>query len=577
MGMPVIVLENVTVSYPRRPASVLRQVSLRLEAGEQVIILGPSGAGKSTLLHLMTGVIPQSVAARFTGRVLVAGQDTAGTGVAELSRTVGVLAQDPEAAMCMPDVEREIALPLENHAVVPQRISGLIDEALEQVNGAGLRGRSTRQLSGGEGQRVALAASLVAEPPVLLLDEPTSMLDAAGIASVRRAIDRVAEQRGPAMVLVEHRIDEYAGLDGVAGLPGRAIVLDAEGGILADGPTRQVLDDHARRLVEAGCWTPLETELLAACGADGGLESPMVRRELLTRCEGHAARPVPVPGPVVLRATALAVSRTPPAPRKRPKRGRREPEAVQPLLSGIDLELRSGEIVAVLGANGAGKTSLLLALAGLLEPVRGRVSGERAGMVFQNPEHQFVASTVRDEIGHGLPDTINGVPRAERIDNLLEEHHLSQLAGGNPFRLSGGEKRRLSVAAMLAHGRRVLLADEPGFGLDRRATISMMGAFRAAAASGQALLFSSHDLRSVAALAHRGIVIAEGTIIADAPIFEVLRDREVLARAGIVLPPLLDWLLEAQDEPAAIRAILDSLDREVDGAVDGAPRVQVHR
>lgn len=475
--------------------------------------------------------------------------------------------------MCMPDVEREIALPLENHAVDPPRISGLIDTALEEVNAAGLRGRSTRQLSGGEGQRVALAASLVAEPSVLLLDEPTSMLDAEGISSVRRAIDQVAEQRRPAMVLVEHRIDEYAGIDGISGLPARAIVLDAAGGVLADGPTRQVLDRHARRLVDAGCWTPLETELLAACGVDGGLESPDVRRELLARGGEPAARPGPATGGVVLRAQSLSVSRTPPAARKRRKSGRGESDAVHAQLNGIDLELRSGEIVALLGANGAGKTSLLLALAGLLEPRFGSVSGERPGMVFQNPEHQFVATTVRDEIGHGLPAMINGVPAAERIDALLAEHRLTHLAGSNPFRLSGGEKRRLSVAAMLAHARKVLLADEPGFGLDRRATISMMGAFREAAAGGQALLFSSHDLRSVATLAHRGIVVAEGTVIADAPIFEVLRDRDVLARAGIVLPPLLAWLLEVQDRPEPIRAILDGLDREV----DRAPRMEVHR
>ncbi|MGP5220151.1 ABC transporter ATP-binding protein [Arthrobacter rhombi] len=558
---PVVVLENVTVTYPRRQVPVLDRVTLSLEAGEQVIILGPSGAGKSTLLNLMTGVIPHSVAARFTGRVLVAGQDTAHTGVAELSRTVGVLAQDPESAMCMPDVQREIALPLENHAVPPRQIEGLIDEVLEQVNGASLKDRSTRQLSGGQGQRVALAASLVVEPPVLLLDEPTSMLDAEGISSVRRSIDRAVHDRGPAVVLVEHRIDEYAGADGVAGLPGRAIVLDAEGALIADGPTRTVLKQSARQLVDAGCWTPLETELQAACGTEGGLASPIVREELLHWAEGQPTVPQPTQATdsVVLSARGLSITRAPIPARKR----RREPAVISPQLEGIDLELRSGEIVALLGANGTGKTSLLLALAGLLQPLAGTISGDRPGLVFQNPEHQFVATTVREEVGHGLPALINGRPAQEKIDDLLAEHRLTHLAASNPFRLSGGEKRRLSVAAMLAHSRNVLLADEPGYGLDRKATISMMGAFRDAAADGQSILFSSHDLRSVASLAHRGIVIAEGTIIADGPIFDVLGDRDVLARAGIVLPPLLDWLLGLGKSPEQIRNILDALDREV--------------
>ncbi|MDN5824779.1 MAG: ATP-binding cassette domain-containing protein [Micrococcaceae bacterium] len=559
VGAAVIALQEATVHYPRRAAPVLQEVSLGLDAGEQVIILGPSGAGKSTLLALMTGVIPHSVAARTTGRVLVAGQDTAHSSVAELSRTVGVLAQDPESAMCMPDVDREIALPLENHAVAPPRIDALIDAALEHINGTGLRGRSTRQLSGGEGQRVALAASLVAEPPVLLLDEPTSMLDAEGISSVRRAIDRAVETRGPAVVLVEHRIDEYAGSDGVAGLPARAIVLDAAGTLLADGPTPTVLEQWSRRLVAAGCWTPLDTELQAAFGTGGGLACPIIRDRLLGWAQDRPTVPAPARGGVVLSAQGLSVTRAPASARKR----RRDPETITAQLEGIDLELHSGEITALLGANGTGKSSLLLSLAGLLAPLSGTVTGDRPGMVFQNPEHQFVASTVREEIGHGLPAVINGRPADERIEALLAEHRLTHLAEANPFRLSGGEKRRLSVAAMLAHSRATLLADEPGFGLDRKATISMMAAFRDAAAEGQSILFSSHDLRSVATLAHRGIVIAGGTIIAEGPIFEVLGDRGVLSRAGIVLPPLLDWLVEVEDRPEAIRAILDGLDREV--------------
>ncbi|MGO2005424.1 energy-coupling factor ABC transporter ATP-binding protein, partial [Arthrobacter rhombi] len=316
-----------------------------------------------------------------------------------------------------------------------------------------------------------------------------------------------------------------------------------------------------RQLVDAGCWTPLETELQAACGTEGGLASPIVREELLHWAEGQPTVPQPTQATdsVVLSARGLSITRAPIPARKR----RREPAVISPQLEGIDLELRSGEIVALLGANGTGKTSLLLALAGLLQPLAGTISGDRPGLVFQNPEHQFVATTVREEVGHGLPALINGRPAQEKIDDLLAEHRLTHLAASNPFRLSGGEKRRLSVAAMLAHSRNVLLADEPGYGLDRKATISMMGAFRDAAADGQSILFSSHDLRSVASLAHRGIVIAEGTIIADGPIFDVLGDRDVLARAGIVLPPLLDWLLGLGKSPEQIKNILDALDREV--------------
>jgi energy-coupling factor transport system ATP-binding protein len=230
------------------------------------------------------------------------------------------------------------------------------------------------------------------------------------------------------------------------------------------------------------------------------------------------------------------------------------------LLQNINLELHAGEIVAVLGANGVGKTSLLLSLAGLLTPAAGQVTGARPGMVFQNPEHQFVSTTVRGEVGYG-------VASGYLVEDLLVEHRLEHLADQNPYSLSGGEKRRLSVAAMLAHSRTALLADEPTFGLDRRATIAAIGAFRAAAAEGRAVLLSSHDLRTVATMAHRAVVVAEGTIIADAPIFEVLRDREALARAGLTLPPLIDWLLDTVGTADAIRRILHRLDGMVAGTV----------
>jgi energy-coupling factor transporter ATP-binding protein EcfA2 len=249
---------------------------------------------------------------------------------------------------------------------------------------------------------------------------------------------------------------------------------------------------------------------------------------------------------------------------------RRPPKVVpagnDALLCDIDLELHAGEIVALLGANGVGKTSLLLSLAGLLAPAAGVVTGQRPGMVFQNPEHQFVSTTVRGEVGYGVDP---GVP----IEELLAEHRLAHLAEQNPYRLSGGEKRRLSVAAMLAHSRPALLADEPTFGLDRRATIAAISAFRAAATKGTAILLSSHDVRTVATLAHRAVVIAEGTVIADAPVFQVLRDRETLARARISLPPLIEWLLDAAGDDRAIRRVLDGLDAKVPAPDRGEVRL----
>ncbi|HEU4807035.1 MAG TPA: ATP-binding cassette domain-containing protein, partial [Homoserinimonas sp.] len=511
---PAVMMDAVAVTFPRRTDPVLRDVSLRLAPGEMVIIFAPSGAGKSTLLRTLTGVIPHSVVASLAGTVEIFERSTAHTEVVELSRHISVLSQDPGSALCLPDVEQELALPLENRGIDPREISGTIDTALEAVGASGLRTRKTAQLSGGEAQRIALAACLIAEQAILLLDEPTSMLDARGITSVREAIASAVATYRPAVLLVEHRVDEFAGSGGLDNLPARAIVLGDDGRILADGPTRDVLRDTAHDLHVAGCWLPLDAELQAVFGLAGGLESAGVREGLSAFAAVERPESDSSYGEVVLSTAGLSVGRT----------GERA------LISNVDLEIRRGEIIAVLGANGIGKSSLLLTLAGLLAPDFGEVSGARPGMVFQNPEHQFVSHTVRGEIDYGLP-----ADSAARVTAALAQHRLTPLAEQNPFRLSGGEKRRVSLAAMLVHDRPTLLADEPTFGLDRRATIGTIDAFRTAARHGKAIVFSSHDLRTVASLAHRVVVIGDGTIVADGPVFTVFRDQDVLGRAGIHL------------------------------------------
>ncbi|GAA4288874.1 ABC transporter ATP-binding protein [Georgenia daeguensis] len=608
----VVELRDVGVAFPRRAEPVLREVSLRLAPGEQVIVLGASGSGKSTVLHAITGVVPHSVTATLRGEVRV-GTTTQASPVVERSRHLGVLAQDPSAAVCLPGVEQELALPLENHGVDPATIGPRVAAALETAGAGGLRSRATATLSGGESQRVALAAAMVTEPDVLLLDEPTSMLDPAGVVAVRGAVTGAVATYRPAVVLVEHRLDEWAGADGVAGLPARAVALSESGEVLADGPTALVLRDHARALHAAGCWLPLDAELLALTGAEGGLAAT-ANTELLRRLADGAPRrpalsgivaepvpadPVPAGPPAsptadvavpLLAARGLTVGRQVASAggarrglrwrRRRSTRPAMVPLEPGALLAGIDLEVHPGEVVALLGANGAGKSTLLLTLAGLLEPLAGRVDGLRPGLVFQNAEHQFLAGTVREEIAHGLPADV----AAEVVPCRLRRHRLEHLAEQNPFRLSGGEKRRLSLAAMLAHDRPVLLADEPTLGLDRRDTIATAATLRDVAAGGGAVVLVSHDLRTVASLATRVVVLgrrdgasggAPGGVLADGPTAAVLGDPDLLARAGLALPPLVAWLL-GHVPRSAVGHVLRELDAAVGAASDAADRGGVH-
>ncbi|MDN5686611.1 MAG: ATP-binding cassette domain-containing protein [Brachybacterium sp.] len=474
-----------------------------LRAGEQVLLLGPSGAGKSTFLLALAGAVPSHVRGSLRGRLRIDGRDPAADGVAALSDVVGYLGQDPVSGVCLPDVADEVALPLENRCVPRARIGSQVTSALRSAGAEHLRTRRTRDLSGGELQRVALAAVTVTGPQLLLLDEPTAMLDADGVAAVRTSLEAAVARPGVASVLVEHRLDEWAGERGVAALPRRTIALDRSGQVLADGPTAGVLAEHGRALQEAGCWLPRDVEQ----------ELSRDERERRDRRAAAATTGSPVPSleapPIVVRARGLALG-----------------HGSTTVLSGIDLDLAAGQVLAVVGRNGAGKSTLLGALARLDRPEAGTVTGAAAGLVFQRPESQFVGATVREE----LADT---GATSEQIEAMLARLRLTDWADSSPFRLSGGQQRRLSIAAMLLRDRPVLLADEPGFGLDHAAQRTVMGLLRSAADEGRAVVMTTHDLSAVTA-ADAVVVIADGAALAPLPPAELLANRELMIAAGLV-------------------------------------------
>jgi len=539
-------------------------LDLAISAGEHLLVIGPSGCGKSTLLRMLQGAIPQAVHAEASGRVIVAGRDVQASPLAHQVEIIGVVAQDPASGVCLPDVDDEVAFPLENLGVEPDVIAHEVAIALARVGARGLRGRDTSALSGGEAQRVALAAATATRPRVLLLDEPTAMLDADGIAAVRHALGELSRSAEVACVLVEHRLDEFADsgagdgarVDEGTGLPERWLVLARDGTVLFDGRAAEMTEQVARRLLAEGCWLPLERELFALTGIQGGLDDERVAA--FVRDLGAGAPPDRPASPhETLALSARGIDVVP--------AGAARHATVEPVLRDVTLELRTGEVVALVGANGGGKSSLLHALAGVAPVCVGEISGPRAGLVFQNPEHQFSAHTVRDEVAYGLDaDAVPHVPA------LLERFDLVELSRRNPHTLSGGQKRRLSLAAMLAHDRPFLLADEPGFGLDRHSSITAMRALRDAAGAGRGILFSSHDLRAVATYADRVVVIADGGIVADTTPWALLRDRELLGRARLHPTRLLRWLASQQDDGCGFRAILETLD---ECAFAGAPQV----
>jgi len=479
-GRPVaIAARGWGLRHPGRREWALRGVDLDIGAGERVLLLGPSGSGKSTLLAALAGLIDPSGGAQTEGSLLVDGLDP------RLARDrSGLLFQDPEAQIVMGRVGDDVAFGLENRCVPTDDIWARAAAALAAVEFPYGMERRTDALSGGEQQRLALAATLALRPGLLLLDEPTANLDRDNAAAIRDVLGRILERGGATLVLVEHRVDE------ALGLVDRVVVLEAGGGVVADGSPRDVFRERGTELATAGVWVP-------------GLPPPTPERR---------RRP---PSETVVMADAATY---------------RYPGAPTDAVAGIDLQVRSSEALAIVGPNGSGKSTLALLIAGLLPPRRGsvlageslyaghghepiaawpaRVLAGRIGTVFQDPEHQFLASTVSDELLLG-PRRVGLDPAAalRRADELMERLHLAHLAHANPFTLSGGEKRRLSVASALATAPALLVLDEPTFGQDRRTWSELLDLLAALRDGGRGICFVTHDRPFARALADRFLTL----------------------------------------------------------------------
>jgi energy-coupling factor transport system ATP-binding protein len=438
------------------------------------MLLGASGSGKSTLLAGLAGLLEGGAS---EGELRIDGLDPRTT-----RDRIAIVFQDPESQLVMAHAGDEVAFGLENRCVPTDEIWPRVDRALAEVGFAYGRDRPTDALSGGEQQRLALAGAMALQPGLLLLDEPTANLDPDGAALVRDSLRRVLAGGKRTLILVEHRVAE------TLPLVDRVVVLEAGGGVVADGPPADIFARHGDRLAASGVWVP-----------DHPLPPP-VRR----------TRQAPAP---ILEADQVGYG-FPGEPRL----------AVGP----VDLQLRSGEALAIVGPNGSGKSTLALLLGGLLRPTLGTVRvgagmvappdprpiwhwpahalARRIGSVFQDPEHQFLTGRVFDELT--LAPIRAGVPPAaarERAEALLARLHLAALAEANPFTLSGGEKRRLSVATALVVEPSVLILDEPTFGQDRRTAVELLDLLAVLRDAGMAICIVTHDAPFATALADRAL------------------------------------------------------------------------
>jgi len=504
-----ITLRDVTYRYPDRPEPVLRRVEWTVGEGEFVVVAGPSGSGKSTLLRCLNGLVPQFAGGRFGGQVLVGGDDTRSSATHVLGRRVGFVFQDPEAQLVTGRVEDEIAFGLEQRGVPAPTMRKRVEEMLDLLGIAALRDRDPATLSGGERQRVAVAAALAVQPAILVLDEPTSQLDPWGAEDVLAALTRLNDDLGLTVVLAEHRLER------VVAHADRLRVLAADGPPL-DGPPREIL---AR--MEPGALPPL-----AALG----------------RGLGWAVLPLSIKeGRACVRADRRPV---PPAPTDAPPPGGAPSVALhgvtvgygrRPVLRGLDFEARPGELVALMGRNGSGKTTLLRAVIGFHRPEPGRISvlgrdtarlhpadlARDVGYVPQQPGTMLFAETLRQELAFTLK---HHGGRGRDPEAVLRQLGLVHAADRNPRDLSGGERERAALAAVLVGAPRVLLLDEPTRGMDYARKRELGEVLTALRQDGVTILMATHDVELVARIATRVVLLGNGGVVADGGPRAILSD-----------------------------------------------------
>ncbi len=543
---PVLAIAGLTYSYPQAGRPALGEVSLELGTGEFALLVGRSASGKTTLLRAACGLAPHFHGGEIAGSVSVAGMDAIASGPGELASAIGYVAQDPETQVVSTTVAAELELPLEMRGESSAGRARAVEEVALALAMPHLLSRTVDTLSGGELQRVALAAALVTRPKLVLLDEPTSQLDPVAGDELIWLLRRLNEEWGVTILLAEHRLERcLAAAD-------RVIAMDA-GAISFDGRPSDfltwahdfdpALSTPAARLFSLAGIEPLPTGVRQA-------------RQILTSTKGGGEGAGPPPHSTCSGGSWSVVRDRIAGEVQAVRRGSdslanpavevrdlwvelESGDAMRDVIRGIDLKVQRGERVALMGRNGAGKSTLLRTLAGLVEPVRGRVEvPDGIALLTQNPSDYLV----RERVGEELPGEAGMA--ALRVVGL--EHAVD----ADPRDLSGGERQRLALAIALA-GRMegeelpgMVALDEPTRGMDRARKNDLVGLIERLASRGAGVVVATHDVEFAAAFAQRVVLLGDGVAIADADTTEVLSGgwyfatevARVLDRPGIVTP-----------------------------------------
>lgn len=527
----MIKIENLTYYYPNATTPALDNINLEIEDGEFILFVGPSGCGKSTLVQCLNGIIPKVAGGDLQGKIRIGGKDISSCKVYQLSRHVGMVFQNPNTQLFGLTVEEDVAFGPENLGMAREEIQKLVEKSVGIVGIEKLRKRFTFTLSGGEKQRTAIAGTLSMEPKILVLDEPTSDLDPVGTKQVLETVKRLNKDRAITIILIEHKIDE------VFCLADRTIVMD-RGRIILDGKTCDVFTRNLDLLESIGIYPPQLIRLSKMLGVKPSLKEMYSYLNGLNGSfkefseENHTEKSSPK---VVFEDIWFNY------------------RSGTPVLKGINLEIKKGEFIALVGSNGSGKTTLLGCLIGFIKPSRGRIliDGQdiknlsvaelavKVGYLFQNPDLQLFTDTVAQEVGFGLKNRSQAaVDINKNVAQALEIMELSEYRDRHPHSLSRGQRQRLAVASIISMEQDIIVLDEPTSGQDRGHLNKFLCQIKKLNDAGKTIIMITHDMNIVAEYARRTVVMDEGKILMDGSTREVFSRPEILKKASIE-PPLL--------------------------------------
>jgi energy-coupling factor transporter ATP-binding protein EcfA2 len=517
MELPLII-ENLTFQYQRRSEPALEQVSFSVHPGQVMLIAGSSGCGKTTLMRCINGLIPHTYQGAMSGDIRLFGRSVTGMGLADISQTVGTLLQDPERQILGSYVLNEVAFGLESLGIPREEITPRVEKALDRLGILHLRDRETFGTSGGEKQKIALAGVLAMEPRILLLDEPLASLDPASSREALQAFRQLADE-GIAVMIVEHRVEDVLSIH-----PDVFMYLD-EGKMTYLGGTSGLMDVVDYRRIKLPARVVLERARRDPAPVFVPAAKSGIQGEALVHFEGVHFR-YHEDGPEVLK--------------------------------DLNFSVNAGDVIAILGHNGSGKTTMVKHALGLLKPTGGRVllegqetrkltvaqAAHTVGYVFQSPSQMLFAPTVREELSFGPKNLeFSADMITKNVDWAVETVNLKSEMDMPPLALSFGQQKRISIAAILAMRSRILMMDEPTAGQDYWNYQAFMDAILQMPGF-DAVIFITHDVDLAVIYANRILLVYRGEIVADGKPQEVLKDEKLLRSCRILPTSLLQLNME---------------------------------